>query len=116
LKEGFVTYSNEAKMKNLGVSSETLNKYGAVSAQTAEEMVRGVAKAAGSSAAIATTGIAGPGGGTPEKPVGLVYIACLVKDKVTVKELRLRGNRMKIRDQSVIHALDLLRRSLLENS
>lgn len=116
LKEGFVTYSNEAKMKNLGVSPDTLRNHGAVSAQTAEEMVRGVAKAAGSSAAIATTGIAGPDGGTPEKPVGLVYIACLVKDKVTVKELRLRGNRMKIRDQSVIHALDLLRRSLLINS
>jgi nicotinamide-nucleotide amidase len=116
LKEGFVTYSNEAKMKNLGVSPVTLQNHGAVSARTAEEMVRGVAKAAGSSAAIATTGIAGPDGGTPEKPVGLVYIACLVKDKVTVKELRLRGNRMKIRDQSVIHALDLLRRSLLESS
>ncbi len=116
LKEGFVTYSNEAKMKNLGVSPATLQNYGAVSAQTAEEMVRGVAKAAGSTAAMATTGIAGPDGGTPKKPVGLVYIACLVKDKVTVKELRLRGNRMKIRDQSVIQALDLLRRSLLENS
>ena len=115
LKEGFVTYSNEAKMKNLGVSSTTLENYGAVSAQTAKEMVLGAAKASGASAAIATTGIAGPDGGTPEKPVGLVYIACLVKDKVTVKELRLRGNRMKIRDQSVILALDLLRRSLLEN-
>lgn len=116
LKEGFVTYSNEAKMKYLGVSPDTLQNHGAVSAQTAEEMVRGVAKAAGSSAAITTTGIAGPDGGTPEKPVGLVYIACLINDKVTVKELRLRGNRMKIRDQSVIHALDLLRRSLLVNS
>ncbi len=115
LKEGFITYSNEAKNKNLGVSLVTLENFGAVSPQTAEEMVRGAAKAAGASAAIATTGIAGPDGGTPEKPVGLVYIACLVEDRVTVKELRLRGNRMKIRDQSVIQALDLLRRSLLEN-
>ena len=115
LTEGFITYSNEAKRKNLGVGSDTLQRFGAVSAQTAEEMVRGAAKAAGTTAAIATTGIAGPDGGTPEKPVGLVYIACLVQDKVTVKELRLRGNRMKIRDQSVIQALDLLRRSLLEN-
>ncbi len=116
LKEGFITYSNEAKSKNLGVSLTTLQNYGAVSAQTAEEMVRGAARAAGSLTAIATTGIAGPDGGTHEKPVGLIYIACLVKDKVTVKELRLRGDRMKIREQSVIYALDLLRRALLENN
>lgn len=116
LTEGFITYSNEAKIKNLGVSSETLQSFGAVSAQTAKEMVLGAAKAAGTKAAIATTGIAGPDGGTPEKPVGLVYIACLVNDKVTVKELRLRGNRAKIRDQSVIHALDLMRRALLESN
>lgn len=113
--EGYITYSNEAKMKNLGVSEATLARYGAVSAQTAEEMVRGVAKVAAASTALAITGIAGPEGGTIEKPVGLVYIGCLVKDKVIVKELCLRGNRMKIRDQSVIQALDLLRRSLLDN-
>ncbi len=115
LKEGFITYSNEAKIRALGVSPVTLRNYGAVSPQTAKEMVCGAAKAAGVTAAIATTGIAGPEGGTPDKPVGLVYIACLVKDNVTVKELRLRGDRIKIREQSVICALDLLRRTLLEN-
>lgn len=113
LREGFITYSNEAKKKYLGVSEEILNTHGAVSDQCAKEMVLGAAKAANSEAAIAITGIAGPDGGTEEKPVGLVYIACLVKDKVTVKELHLKGNRLKIRDQSVIAALDLLRRELL---
>lgn len=113
LKEGFITYSNEAKAKYLGVQESTLETYGAVSSQTADEMVRGVAKAASSDAAVAITGIAGPDGGTDEKPVGLVYIACLVQDKVTIKEYRMKGNRDKIREQSVIYALDLLRRSLL---
>ncbi len=112
LKEGFITYSNEAKMKYLGVKEETLEMDGAVSPQCAEEMVIGAAKTAKADTAIAITGIAGPDGGTEEKPVGLVYIACLVEEKVTVKELRLKGNRLKIRDQSVIAALDLLRRQL----
>jgi nicotinamide-nucleotide amidase len=113
LKEGFITYSNEAKMKYLGVNPDTLKTYGAVSAQTAQEMVLGVSKASESGAALAVTGIAGPEGGTEEKPVGLVYIACLVNGNVTVKEHRMKGNRQKIREQSVIYALDLLRRCLL---
>ncbi len=113
LKEGFITYSNEAKMKYLRVREETLVQDGAVSAGTAQEMAVGAAKAAGADTAIAITGIAGPDGGTEDKPVGLVYIACFVKEQVMVKELRLKGNRMKIRDQSVIAALDLLRRQLL---
>jgi nicotinamide-nucleotide amidase len=114
LKEGFITYSNEAKMKYLGVKEDTLQVYGAVSKQTAEEMVRGAARTAGADTALAITGIAGPEGGTEEKPVGLVYIACLVKEEVTVVEYRMKGNRQKIRNQSVIYALDLLRRNLLK--
>jgi nicotinamide-nucleotide amidase len=113
LKEGFITYSNDAKMKYLGVRNDTLSTHGAVSDSTAKEMVLGAAMAAQAEVALAVTGIAGPDGGTEEKPVGLVYIACLVKDQITVKELRLKGNRLKIRDQSVIAALDLLRRQLL---
>ena len=113
LKEGFITYSNEAKMKYLAVKEETLAAHGAVSEQTAREMVLGAAKAAGASAAVAVTGIAGPDGGTEEKPVGLVYIACLVKDQIEIRELRLKGNREKVRDLSVIFALDLLRRCIL---
>ena len=113
LQEGFITYSNEAKIKYLGVKPETLKVYGAVSAETAKEMAQGAAKAANADAALAITGIAGPDGGTEQKPVGLVYIACNVKGKVITKELRLKGNRMKIRELSAIYALDLLRRALL---
>jgi competence/damage-inducible protein CinA C-terminal domain len=113
LKEGFITYSNEAKMKYLGVKEDTLRKFGAVSAQTAQEMAIGTAKATGSDAALAITGIAGPDGGTEEKPVGLVYIACYVRGEVAVKEYRWMGNRQKVRELSVIYAMDLLRRSLI---
>ena len=73
-EEGYITYANRAKSKLLGVKEETLEAYGAVSEQTAREMAEGAAKAAGADAALAVTGIAGPGGGTKEKPVGLVYI------------------------------------------
>ncbi len=114
LNEGIITYSNEAKMKYLGVKAETLRDYGAVSEQTAREMATGVAAASGASTSIAITGIAGPEGGTPEKPVGLVYIACLVKGEITVKEYHFKGNRHKVRELSVIYALDLLRRGLLQ--
>jgi len=108
-KEGYITYSNEAKEKNLGVSSETLSKYGAVSKETAYEMATGCARAAQADTAIAITGIAGPDGGTADKPVGLVYISCYYRGKVYVQELRLNGNRAKIREQAAAKALILLR-------
>lgn len=112
-REGFVTYSNEAKTKHLGVKESTLKEYGAVSQQTAREMAAGGARAGASGACIAVTGIAGPDAeGT--KPVGLVYIACCMKDKIRVEEYHFKGNRDKIREQSVVKALDLLRRSALE--
>ena len=114
LKEGFITYSNEAKIKYLGVNPQTLKEYGAVSDQTAREMAEGVLRTAVANASLAITGIAGPDGGTPEKPVGLVYIACSINGTTTVRELRLKGNRGKIRDLSVIYALDLLRCQLLD--
>lgn len=112
LKEGFITYSNEAKIKYLGVKEETLKKFGAVSEQTAREMAFGAVQRTGSDTSIAITGIAGPEGGTNEKPVGLIYISCNVKGNIIVKEYRMKGNREKIRDQSVIYALDLLRRCI----
>lgn len=112
LKEGYITYANEAKIHLLGVKQETLEHYGAVSEQTAREMVEGAIRMAKTDAAIAITGIAGPDGGTPAKPVGLVYIACHVQGKTIVKEYRFKGNRQKIREQSVIFALDLLRRQI----
>ncbi len=111
-QEGYITYSN-AKERILGVKRETLMQYGAVSTQTAEEMARGVAKAAGADAALSVTGIAGPGGGTPEKPVGLVYVGCYVKGHVRVEEFHFTGNRDKNREFAVARALTLLREELL---
>ena len=112
-KEGFVTYSNKAKRRHLDVSKSTLRKYGAVSAQTAKEMAKGGVFATDADVCVAITGLAGPDGATPEKPVGLVYIACYMNDKVQVEEFHFKGNRQKIREQSVVQALDLLRRSIL---
>ena len=112
--EGYITYANAAKEKLLGVKHDTLETYGAVSEQTAAEMAIGAAKAAQADAALSVTGIAGPGGGTPEKPVGLVYIGCYVNGNVTVKKCLFTGNREKNRDSSVVQALTLLRSELLK--
>lgn len=111
-KEGYITYSNEAKEKLLGVSQKTLADNGAVSEQTALEMVQGAARQAGAQAALATTGIAGPGGGTPEKPVGLVYIGCYVNGVTVVEEHVFAGERAQVRSQAVEAALLLLERTL----
>lgn len=112
-KEGYITYSNEAKEKLLSVSHETLKKYGAVSEQTAMEMVQGAAAQAGAQAALATTGIAGPDGGTVEKPVGLVYIGCYVNGVTIVEEHRFAGERAQVRSMAVEAALSLLEQALL---
>jgi nicotinamide-nucleotide amidase len=111
--EGAITYSNEAKMKRLGVKEETLEKYGAVSEETAREMAVGIAKAAGTDIGISVTGIAGPDGGTEEKPVGLVYLGLYIKGEVKAKKLSMFGDRQKIRNRTVVSALDWLRRELL---
>lgn len=112
-REGFITYSNKAKRKTLDVSKTTLKKYGAVSEQTAKEMAKGGVFATDSDICVAVTGFAGPED-TPEEPKGLVYISCYIKDEVFVKEFHFTGNRMKIREQAVVQALDLLRRCILE--
>lgn len=114
-REGFITYSNKAKRKHLDVKKETLKKYGAVSKQTAREMAKGGVFATDSDVCVAITGVAGPDGGTEEKPVGLVYIAICMKNKVMVEEFQFKGNRNKIRENVVVKALDLLRRNLIEN-
>ena len=111
LTEGLVTYSDEAKVRRLGVRPETLAAHGAVSEQTAREMAEGLRAGAGVDIAIATTGIAGPDGGTPEKPVGLVYLALATAQGTHVKRLTLRGDRTRIRALSTLHALDMLRRA-----
>ncbi len=112
--EGYITYANAAKEKLLGVKHETLETFGAVSEETAREMAMGAAKEAGADAALSVTGIAGPGGGTPEKPVGLVYIGCYVQGEVYVKKCQFTGNRERNRDSSVVQALTLLREKLLD--
>lgn len=113
-QEGYITYSDEAKEHLLHVKHETLKQYGAVSLQTAYEMAEGAAKAAGADAAVGVTGIAGPGGGTREKPVGLVYVGCYVKGHVRVEEFHFTGNRDKNREYAVARALTLLREELLK--
>ena len=113
-KIGYVTYSNKAKRKLLGVKKSTLDKYSPVSVQTAEEMARGLLANSKADVGVAVTGLAGPDGGTKEKPVGLVYIGCNVKGKVTVEEYHFVGNREKIRQSSVVAALMQTRRCVLE--
>ena len=113
-KAGLVTYSNKAKRKILDVNKATLKKYGAVSKETAKEMAMGGVFATDADICVAVTGLAGPDGGSEEKPVGLVYMACYMNDQVTVEKYQFKGNRAKIREQSVVKALDLLRRTILE--
>lgn len=120
LNRSFVTYANEAKEELLGVRHETLEVYGAVSAECAAEMAQGAAKMAGAQVAVAITGIAGPTGsvpahnGQPEKPVGLVYIGYYVNGKVSVEEHRFSKNRRGNRDNAVVRALNGLRMKILE--
>ena len=114
LKQGFITYSNKAKRKLIGVKKLTLKEFGAVSDKTAKEMAKGAILTTGSDVAVSITGIAGPDGGTKEKPVGLVYIAVSVKGTMRVEEYHFTGNRMKIRESAVVAALTLLRTSILE--
>lgn len=114
-KAGLVTYSNQAKHELIHVSNDTLNRFGAVSEETAREMVEGTIEIIGCDYAVAITGIAGPDGGTKEKPVGLVYIACGCKDNVIVKKCQFNGNREKVRQSATAFALTMLRGQLLEN-
>ncbi len=114
LMESYVTYSNEAKHRLLGVEQEALSKYGAVSQQVAFQMAEGAARAAGADAAIAVTGIAGPGGGTAQKPVGLVYIGTYLCGNIRVTENHFLGERYEIRRQAAEAALLQLTAQLTE--
>ncbi len=108
-KEGYITYANEAKVKILSVNPATLDEYGAVSAQTADEMAKGLLLAADSDYAISVTGIAGPDGGSPQKPVGLVYIAVGVKSShsIYVKKFNFTGDRLSVRTAARDAAIDM---------
>ncbi len=110
---GFVTYSNEKKEVLLGVDPDVLAEFGAVSAQTALEMSRGARERGGADIGVGITGIAGPDGGTAEKPVGLVYISLCAKDFHEVYRLQLAGDREMIRERTGLYVLDMIRRYLL---
>ena len=107
LAEAYVTYANESKERILGVDHKTLEEHGPVSEETAAEMAKGVCNVSSADVGLSTTGIAGPEGGTKEKPVGLVYIGYHHKDKTTVKKLNLSGDRQTIRNQAVKNVLEL---------
>jgi len=103
---GFITYSNEAKREMLGVSEQTLARHGAVSEETAREMARGALARSAATLAVSVTGIAGPGGGTAEKPVGMVCFAWAGRGDVSSETRRFSGDRESVRRQSVIRALE----------
>ena len=107
--EGAITYSNEAKIKTLGVKEETLEKFGAVSEETAREMAEGIRKRCGADIGVSTTGIAGPDGGTDDKPVGLVYIGLSIGDKTIVTRNVFNGDRNSVRRRACLKAFDMIR-------
>lgn len=108
-----ISYSNEAKHENLGVKYETLESFGAVSRETAIEMAEGVRAVSKTDIGVSITGIAGPGGGTDVKPVGLVYIALADGKDVVCKELMLTGDRNRIRNMTSLNVFDMIRRYLI---
>lgn len=112
-ERGFITYSNQSKVDELGVRQETIDKFGAVSRETALEMVNGLMKKTSAQVCISITGIAGPDGGTPDKPVGLVYIGVSVGDRVVCQSFELMGNRERIRNDACMRALDIVRRLIM---
>lgn len=112
---GVVTYSNEAKQKLLGVKTETLEKYGAVSKQTAAEMCEGLISLSQADIAISITGIAGPTGGTEQKPVGLVFVGISGKFGTKIEELNLNGSRDDIRNMTAYKALQIAHKYIVQN-
>jgi PncC family amidohydrolase len=123
---GVVAYDNEVKINTLGVGRETIEKHGAVSREVAVEMARGVMRLTGADFATSTTGIAGPGGGSPEKPVGTVWIAAAAAIKnadgetvdttIVSQKFHFSGTRPEVMDQAVLSALEMLRTVITANS
>jgi nicotinamide-nucleotide amidase len=111
---GVICYANQAKIELCGVRPATLAAHGAVSEEVAKELAQGVAKRFGVACGVGVTGIAGPDGGTAEKPVGTVHVAAVTPEGVHHRHLRLFGNRAQVRERSVTAALELLRRRLLD--
>ncbi len=109
---GVVSYSNDVKTRTLGVPDDLLQRHGAVSAEVAEAMAVGVASLMRSDCSLSITGIAGPDGGTDERPVGLVYLGSVVDGVSQTERLLLWGRREQVRERAALSALDLLRRRL----
>ncbi|HAX62292.1 MAG TPA: competence/damage-inducible protein A [Elusimicrobia bacterium] len=112
-KEGVITYSDNSKKRLLGVKDETLNKYGAVSGDVAQEMAEGIKKISGTNFGISTTGIAGPKPSSTGKPVGLVFIALASNDGTKIRQFQFTGSRAEIKDKIATAALDILRMNLI---
>ena len=108
LDEAHVVYANAAKVRYCGVAPETLEAHGAVSPEAAREMAEGLRQRSGADVALSTTGIAGPGGGTAQKPVGLVYLACASPGGTRIDALSLSGDRRQIREQATTRALAMI--------
>jgi nicotinamide-nucleotide amidase len=113
-KDGKIVYSNESKIRELGVDKDSIDIYGAVSKQVVKEMALGIKERSQSDIGMAISGIAGPSGGTEDKPVGLVYIAIAYKDQTFIKRLQLNGNRMKVRTNAAKQGLIFLYQVLKE--
>ena len=107
-ERGYITYANDAKIELLDVDTSLIEKYGAVSSEVAQAMAEGVRKKTQADIAVAITGIAGPDGGSAQKPVGLVFIAVASKEKTIFSENRFSGNRSDIRMQAVAKALEMV--------
>lgn len=112
---GIISYSNLSKVESLGVKQYTIEKYGAVSRETAVEMAKGIRSISHTKLGLSITGIAGPDGGTEEKPVGLVYVALASDTDVQCKEIKLWGGRNRIRNVTTLHAFDMVRQYLIEH-
>ncbi|HLS54235.1 MAG TPA: CinA family protein, partial [Tissierellaceae bacterium] len=112
---GIVSYSNQSKIEELKVKKSTLKTYGAVSNKTAYEMAKGLLNKTNIDIALSVTGIAGPGGGSAEKPVGTVFVCVMSNKDYMVEEYRLNGNRIMIQNRTTTRALNLLRKFILDN-
>ena len=113
--EGFITYGNKAKIARLGVPEDLIERHGAVSADTAGAMAEGARRTAGCDFGLAVTGIAGPTGATPEKPIGLVFCSVADARRVRVERWIFLGDRIRVQEQSAQKTLDMFRRRLLED-
>jgi len=114
-KEGFIVYSNEAKIRSLGVEPYILDKYGAVSEETVEAMAKGLKNKTGADIAIGVSGIAGPDGATPGKPVGLVYLAVAYKERIYIQKINLDRGRIKNKEYAARAALNRVRLALIDD-